>query len=50
MKTKVNEKVFLKDPDSFKSYFIKEIDTETRMTILIALNIDDGCNCRNPFE
>ena len=36
--------------ETSKSYFMKEIDTEARMTILIALNIDDSCNCRNPFE
>ena len=46
----MNEKVLLKNPDSNQSLFMKEIDTETRMTILIALNIDDSCNCRNPFE
>ena len=36
--------------ETSKSYFMKEIDTETRMTILIALNINDRWNCINLLE
>ena len=36
--------------ETSKSYFMKEIDTETRMTILIALNINDRWNYINLLE